>query len=133
MSMTTHPPMPGTGELYALLDFLNRKDEYKAKLDELERLRQVANDTVSLIGKAQQIPGLHKEAEEDREAAKRELSEARAEAKRVKDTAAEKASKAVADAEAKAAEILAAAMKEDEDIRSRAATVRKAFEVLESK
>lgn len=69
--------LPGTRDLYVLLNIINNKDEYTKILSEMETLRASANKAIEEKGLAGNIENLYNDAKADRLQAKRELDEAR--------------------------------------------------------
>jgi len=78
MSKTHHfKELPGTRELYTLLNIINNKDKYEKILEELEGARFNANKAIEEKGLAGEIEALHSQARADRGQAKHDLDEAR--------------------------------------------------------
>lgn len=78
MSKTHHfKELPGTRELYTLLNIINNKDKYEKILEELEGARFNANKAIEEKGLAGEIGALHSQAKADRGQTKHDLEEAR--------------------------------------------------------
>lgn len=78
MSKTHHfKELPGTRELYTLLNIINNKDKYEKILEELEGARFNANKAIEEKGLSGEIEAIHSQAKADRGQAKHDLEEAR--------------------------------------------------------
>jgi len=77
MATKHYQPLPGTRELYALLNIINDKEKYGKVLEEMEDTRLRANKAVEERGLSGNIESLYRQADADRLQAKTELDDAR--------------------------------------------------------
>lgn len=92
-------PLPGTKDLYTLLDVIRNADKYEAALAALEAARKQANDMIERIAPATEIESLRAEAERVLTDAKHVMEDANGRAKTILETAEQKAAAIDADLE----------------------------------
>lgn len=86
-------PLTGTKDLYTLLEVIGNVKKYKKLLLEYETKRSEVNETIALVGKAKDIPMLHKQAKEAERLAGENILAAKQKAERIVSLAVEKAKK----------------------------------------
>ena len=78
MAKTHHfQELPGTRELYTLLNIINNKEKYQSILEELEGKRLEVNQSIENMGLAGNIESMHSQAKADRLQAAHDLNEAK--------------------------------------------------------
>jgi hypothetical protein len=91
-------PIPGTRELYTILDVISNLDEYTKALKELEQKRKEINEIIDLVGDAEEIKKLHAQAKAEHERAEQHAGQRVREANKEYAEAHERTEKMIAEA-----------------------------------
>ena len=111
--------VPGSRELFTILEIINDKKKFSEALEELESKRKEVNELIDVVGDAEEIKSLHSKVKEDADRAERFAQQRINEANKEFAEAHERTEQLIKDARDKADEIVSVVKAKEDSLDKR--------------